>query len=152
MVRYFEDVEVGETIDCGSHTVTEEEILEFAGRYDPQAFHVDREAARESIFGGLVASGWHTAALCHRLTVDAVTDYAFAGAQRVDELRWRRPVRPGTTLSVDVEFARKDPDGGRQAVGHVDLETRGTDGDGELLVSMTALSLMHRREAGDDRS
>jgi len=149
MVRYIEDVEVGETTDCGSVTVSGEEIVAFAERYDPQPFHLDEAAAKDSIFGGLVASGWHTAALCMRLTVDAMTDHAFAGARGIDELRWHRPLRPGTTLSVEVEVVETDPGAGRPGVGYVDFETRGYDQDGRVLVSWTSLAMMYTRPTTD---
>ena len=149
MTRYFEDVTVGEVIDCGATTVTKAEIVEFAERFDPQPFHVDEEAAAESIFGGLVASGWHTAALCMRLMVEGMADQAFAGARGVDQLRWHRPLRPGTTLSVEVEVLRKDAEEGRPGIGHVESETRGYDDDGELLVSWTSLAMMFGRDGGD---
>lgn len=97
---YFEDIEVGHTFDLGRYTVTEEEILEFARKYDPQPFHVDPEAAKDSMFGGLIASGWHTASICMRLYVDTILNKsASMGSPGLDQLRWKRPVRPGDTLS-----------------------------------------------------
>ena len=144
---YLEDVTVGEVVDCGSTTVSREEIVAFAERYGPQPFHVDEAAAAESIFGGLVASGFHVLALSMRLIVDAVSDHAFAGARGVDELRWHRPLRPGTTLSVEIEMAGTDASGGPPGVGHVDFQTRGYDEDRELLITWTALGLMYERDA-----
>ena len=102
--RYLEDVEVGERHACGTHTVTRDEILEFAERWDPQPFHVDEAAARDSIYGGLIASGWHTASACMRLAVDTFYgDLVTHGSPGVRELEWRAPVRPGDTLSVTLE-------------------------------------------------
>jgi acyl dehydratase len=148
MIGYFEDAEVGETADCGSVTVTKEEAVEFAERYDPQPFHVDEEAAAGSIFGGLIASGWHTAALCMRLVSDVIDDRTFAGGRGVDDLRWHRPLRPGTALSVEVEVAGKDSSGGPSGTGYVDFEMRGYDEDGQLLISLTSLGMLHKRAAG----
>jgi len=148
-MQYFEDLIVGDVTDCGSVTVTGEEIIAFAEQFDPQPFHVDEEAAAESIFGGLVASGWHTAALTMQRIVASIQDQAFAGARGVDELRWHRPLRPGTTLSVETELLRKDPEGGRPGIGHVDFETRGYDDDGELLISWVSRSLMYKRPTED---
>lgn len=97
---YFEDFSVGQEFKMGHYTVTEEEILEFANKYDPQPFHIDHEAARESMFGGIIASGWHIASICMRLYVDAILNKAASlGSPGVDELRWKRPLRPGDTVT-----------------------------------------------------
>ena len=102
-MRYLEDFEQGAVYPAGSVQVSEAEILEFATRYDPQPFHVDPEAARDSIYGGLIASGWHTVALTMRLLVDNVFNQAASmGSPGVDEIRWPRPVRPGDTLAARV--------------------------------------------------
>ncbi|MFH0821428.1 MAG: MaoC family dehydratase [Pseudomonadota bacterium] len=101
--RYFEDYLPGAVHEFGSITIGEAEIIEFALRFDPQPFHIDPEAARQSAFGGLIASGWHTVSLTMRLLVDHyVSKPASLGSPGVDEVRWRKPVRPGDTLSVRV--------------------------------------------------
>jgi acyl dehydratase len=101
--RYFEDYLPGAVHEFGSITIGEAEIIEFARNFDPQPFHTDPEAAIQSSFGGLIASGWHTASLTMRLLVDHyVSRAASLGSPGVDELRWRKPVRPGDTLSVRV--------------------------------------------------
>lgn len=108
-MRYFEDYGVGDRFDLGTLSLSAEEIVEFARRYDPQPFHVDPEAAAESFYGGLIASGWHTTAVFMRRFVDRVlVDTAARGSPGVDEIRWRRPVRPGDRLHawVTVESAR----------------------------------------------
>lgn len=102
--RYFEDYVVGAIYEFGEMAVSEADIVEFARRYDPQPFHVDAEAAAASPFGGLIASGWHTAALMMRLLVDNyVSSVAGLASPGVDELRWVRPVRPGDRLRLRVE-------------------------------------------------
>ena len=147
MPLYFEDIEVGLTRDCGSLTVTEEEILEFGERYDPQPFHTDPEAAAESAYGGLIASGWQTCALTARLLVtNYLNDTASAGGRGIDDLRWRRPVGPGDTLSVEAEVVTKRP-ARDMAVGETDVEVTTTNGDGETVLSMTALGLVERRDS-----
>jgi acyl dehydratase len=99
----FEDFIPGSVRTFGSMLVTEEEIIEFARRYDPQIFHTDPVAARKSAYGGLVASGWHTAAMAMRLIVEHyLSRAASAGSPGVDELRWLKPVRPGDILSLRV--------------------------------------------------
>ena len=101
--RYFEDYVAGSVHEFGPISVEEAEIIEFARRYDPQVFHTDPEAAKQTMYGGLIASGWHTAGLMMRLLVDHYLSHvASLGSPGVDELRWLRPVRPGDELSVRV--------------------------------------------------
>ena len=114
-MRYFEDFRVGDVTELGPVTVTEDEIVEFASRYDPQPFHVDAEAARQTMYGGLIASGWHTTSLMMRQLVDHyVSPESSLGAAGVDEIRWPRPVRPGDTLRgrstiLEMRDSFKDP-------------------------------------------
>ncbi len=101
--RCFEDYAVGDVDQFGAYAVTEQEIVEFARRYDPQPFHIDARAAGESIYGGLIASGWMTASVMMRLLVDHyVSRTASMGSPGLDELRWLRPVRAGDVLGVRV--------------------------------------------------
>ncbi len=98
-MRYYEDFQVGESVDLGQLEVSAEEIIAFARQFDPQPFHIDAQRARDSIFGGLVASGWHTAALYMRLLVDGLlNDSTSLGSPGIDALRWLQPVRPGDRL------------------------------------------------------
>jgi acyl dehydratase len=97
--RFFEDFEPGQVYELGSRTVTEADIVAFARDWDPQPFHTDPEAAAESVFGGLIASGWHTGAMWMRLYVDSLLGGpASQGSPGIEELRWLAPVRPGDTL------------------------------------------------------
>lgn len=101
--RYFEDYVDGAVYEFGSIAVTEEEIIAFGTRFDPQSFHTDPKAARSTIYGGLIASGWHTAAMTMRLFVEHyLSKVASLGSPGVDELRWTKPVRPGDRLSIRV--------------------------------------------------
>lgn len=96
---YWEDFHVGDETTYGEHTVTQDEIIEFGLEFDPQPFHVDPEAAAKSPYGGLIASGWQTAALFMRMLVDNVlSQSASAGSPGVESLRWKRPVHAGDTL------------------------------------------------------
>ena len=99
-IRYFEDFQVGDSYDLGvTPPVTAEEIIIFAQQFDPQPFHLDAEQAKNSIFGQLVASGWHTTSLLMRLLVDGLLNETISmGSPGVDEIRWLRPLRPGDTL------------------------------------------------------
>jgi acyl dehydratase len=99
--RYFEDYPPGAVFEGGGIAVTEAEILEFAGKYDPQAMHTDPEAAARGYFGGLIASGWHTAAMMMRLfAAHFLSPASSLASPGIDELRWVRPVRPGDVLSA----------------------------------------------------
>jgi acyl dehydratase len=101
--RYFEDYIPGAVHQFGSIAVQEGEMIAFARRFDPQPFHTDPEAAKESPYGGLIASGWYTASMAMRLLVDYyIPRVASLGSPGVDEVRWRKPVRPGDTLSIRV--------------------------------------------------
>ena len=98
-MRYFEDFHIGDTFDLGSLTVTAEEIIAFARQFDPQYFHTDPQRAQDSIFGGLVASGWHTGSLFMRLLVDGLlSKIESIGSPGLDQVRWLQPVRPNDIL------------------------------------------------------
>jgi len=142
---HFEDVEVGTTASFGRRTVTAEEIRTFAREYDPQPFHFDEAAAEESPFGGLIASGWHTAALTMRLLVDNVlNDSAAVGAAGVDELRWPNPLRPGDTISCEAEVIDTEPF--RPTTGLVLVRTVTTTEEGDAVMSMVGRMIYPRRE------
>jgi acyl dehydratase len=115
---YFEDFHPGQEIDLGERRVSEEEIIAFARQYDPQPFHVDHEAGRESIYGTVIASGWHTCAMMMRMVVDGLMCSASSmGSPGLDGVRWKQPVRPGDTLRVryltrEVRASTSKPDRG----------------------------------------
>jgi len=146
-MKYYEDIAVGDTEEFGEYHVTKEEIIEFASQYDPQPFHTDEEAAKESAFGELVASGWHTAAICMRLLVDNMMDKrASMGARGVDELRWKQPVRPGDTLHLRTEVVdkrRSESDPGR---GYVDNKMEGLNQNDEVVISWVGLGMVAVRD------
>ena len=150
--RYFEDYRAGSVHEVGSVRVDKDEVIEFARRYDPQVFHIDECAAKHTFFGGLIASGWHTAALMMRLLADNfVSKVASLGAPAVDELRWHLPVRPGDVLSVralvlDTRRSRSKPDRG---VMRTRVEV--TNQRGELAMSLTAVNILLCREPARGR-
>ena len=116
--RYFEDFQVGQKFVSGTVTVTAERIKAFAREFDPQPFHLDEEAARQTFFGGLVASGWHTAAMTMRLFVDS--DMLPAGGAigaGGSDIRWPRPVRPGDVLRLESEVVELRPSRSRPDIG-----------------------------------
>lgn len=152
MTTFFEDFSVGDEAEFGTYDVTEAEIREFAEKYDPQWFHTDPERAEaESMYGGLIASGWHTTAMTMRMLVDEIlSETASLGAKGVDELRWRRPVRPGETLSVRTEILETTPETERRGLVRVRITT--LNGDGEEACSMVALTMFARRDGDESES
>ncbi|SEH15108.1 Acyl dehydratase [Natronorubrum sediminis] len=150
-MQYYEDIEVGDTTEFGEYHVTKEEIVDFAERYDPQVFHTDEEAAKESAFGELVASGWHTASMCMRMLVDGpLQERAGMGARGVDELRWKQPVRPGDTLSIRSEVIDKRVSESDPKRGYVDSFLEGRTQDGDVVISWIGLGMIERRNPGED--
>jgi acyl dehydratase len=148
-MRYFEDFKPGEVIELGSWTIAKEEIIAFARQFDPQVFHVDEDAARQTMFGGLIASGWHTGSLVMRLFYDGVIkDAASLGSPGIDEMRWIKPVRPGDSLAGRLTVtecipSRSKPDRG---IIRTLLELRNQHGD--LVVSIKGMNLIGRRPPG----
>jgi acyl dehydratase len=147
-VRYFEDFVVGERHVLGSHAVTEEEILAYARRYDPQPFHVDPEAAKRSIFGGLIASGWHTCALLMRLSVEEQqrTGAAGIGSPGIDSCRWLKPVRAGDTLTGTTEVLETWPSRSKP-MGFVRRRSEMTNQRGEVVLRLVGISMYRSRRA-----
>ena len=143
---YFEDFRPGQVVELGSHAVTEEEIVSFAREFDPQPFHLDPEAAKNSVFGGLIASGWHTGAMWMRLYVDSLLGGASGqGSSGIEELRWLAPVRPGDTLNgrlivLEATSSERHPDRGT-------IRIRGemVNQDGVTVMSMVSRGRFARR-------
>jgi acyl dehydratase len=145
-MKYFEDVEIGETTRFGRYEVTREEILEYARQFDPQPFHLDEEAARASMFGGLVASGWHTGAMFIRMVCDGmVPTAATSGSMGFDDLKWLKPVRPGDVLSVESVVREKMESRSRPDRGTVKIESRVSNQRGEVVMSLVSLVIYLRR-------
>jgi acyl dehydratase len=145
--RYWEDFIVGEALALGAtQPVTEEAIIAFARQYDPQYFHVDPARAKESIFGGLVASGWHTASMVMRLWVDAIVSKTVSmGSPGVEDLRWPAPVRPGDTLTSRAVVLETRPSKSRPEMGLVRWRAETSNQREELVFTMTGTSFIGRR-------
>lgn len=143
MEQYLEEVDVGATREFGSYEVTREEIMSFAEQYDPQPFHTDPEAARNSMFGTLVASGWHTASITMRMLVDNyLTESGAMGSPGLEGLRWKVPVRPGDVLSVETEVTATEAWDEQRGVVHTTVTT--SNQDGEAVMTMDSLVLFPR--------
>ncbi len=146
--RYFEDYAVGSVHEFGAIAVEEAEVIAFARRFDPQTFHIDPETARTTAFGGLIASGWHTGSLTMRLLVDHyISHVASLGSPGIDELRWLRPVRPGDTLSARVTVTEARPSRSKPDRGIVRSFVEALNGDREVVMTLSALTLILRRPA-----
>ena len=144
---YFEDLEIGTETDFGTYEVTREEVLEFARKYDPQPFHLSDEAAAETHFGRLSASGWHTAAMTLAVIARKVVGekQAGLGSPGIDELRWLKPVYPGDTLHVRGEILDKTPSRSRPEMGSFRTRTTVTNQDGIPVMTFVSIVLIRRR-------
>jgi acyl dehydratase len=144
--RWFEDFNPGDVFEFGDYPMSEAEILEFAGKYDPQPFHTDPEAARSSIFGGLIASGWHTCAAVMRMMVDDfVPANASMGSPGIDELRWLKPVRPGDRLRVRLTVVESAPSRSKPDRGVVKSFSETLNQDGEVVMTSRGMVMYRRR-------
>jgi acyl dehydratase len=143
--RGFEDFTVGDTFEVGDYEVDADEIMDFGRRYDPQPFHTDAEAAKASIFGGLIASGWHTCAMSMRMLVDNVLSPTHSlGSPGVDEVRFLAPVRPGAHLRLRVTVVDVIPSESKPDRGVVRMRVETLEGDARVL-ALVALGIWGRR-------
>lgn len=146
--RYFEDYARGAVFEFGATTVSEDALVSFAQAYDPQSFHVDRAAAANSMFGGLIASGWHTAALMMRMLVDNyLSKVASLASPGVDELRWLAPVRPGDVLRVRVTVQDARRSQTRSDRGVVTSYVEVINQHGAVVMTVKAVNLLLTRPA-----
>jgi acyl dehydratase len=147
VTRYFEDVSVGDRHAAGSVEVTEPEVLAFARAFDPQPMHLDADFAARSGFGGIIASGWHTAALVMRLIALArpLGDTEVLGIG-VENLRWRLPVRPGDTLYVDMEVIHAEPSQSKPGFGIVKYLITTRNQRGETVMTHSPVCWVPRRD------
>lgn len=143
---YFEDFKTGKTIEVGTRTVTEEEIIDFASKFDPQPFHVDKDAAANSIYGGIIASGWHTCSMMMRMMVDHfLRQSSSMGSPGVDEIRWLKPVRAGDTLSVSTTILEARPSTSKPDRGVVMTQWQAKNQHGELVATVKGMGMYGRR-------
>jgi acyl dehydratase len=153
-MRYYEDLVIGTVTKSDlTYEVTREEVIDFAGKYDPQPFHLDDEAAAKTHFGRLSASGWHTAAMAMRMMVEGWSEQeptASLGSPGVDELRWRKPVYPGDTLRVESKLIGKRRMKSRREMGLMKTEQTVYNQDGEIVMSMVSNGLIQVRNPESD--
>lgn len=143
---FLDDLQVGQRFDTGGVTLTEAEIIDFAWRYDPQSFHLDVNAAAASPYGGLIASGFHSLALCFRLFIQSgrLADSSL-GSPGIDELRWLAPVRPGDTLRCAVEVLEVRPSTSKPDRGIARLKYQAINQRGESVLGFVVNHLLKRR-------
>jgi len=145
-MRYLEDLAPGQRFSSGPVTVDEAEIVAFAERYDPQPFHLNHAAAAKSMFGGLAASGWMTAALTMRMQVTGGLDLAWGMIGRnIEQMEWPRPVRPGDVLRAESEVLEVKPSASRPDRGTVRVRTQTLNQNGEVVQSMIGNLVVPRR-------
>lgn len=156
-MKYFEDIQVGEIMPLGRHTFTADEIKAFAHRFDPQRFHVDEQAAEESHFGALVASGWHTAVIWMRLMVDyrrRLDEAARARGEPVAatgpalgfrDMKWHKPVFVDDTVEYASEVTELRPSGSRPKLGLMTVRSTGVNQHGALVFSFLSTTFVERR-------
>jgi acyl dehydratase len=147
VTRYFEDYIPGLTVDCGTFTLSEADIIAFASQYDPQPFHVDPVGAKDGPYGGLIASGWHTVGSTMRQLVEFyISAESSLGAAGVDEVRWPRPVRPGDTLHVRAGVLEARRSASKPDRGIVRSSVELTNQDGEVAMTLTAINFVLLRD------
>jgi acyl dehydratase len=147
--RYLEDFTVGQTFGSGRLRVDKEQIKAFATEFDPQPFHLDEDAARNTIFRGLAASGWHTAALTMRLLVESEIEPAGGVVTGFDEFRWPRPVRPGDELHIESEVLEVRPSRSRSNQGLIKVRTTTLNQNDEAVQVQIANLIVPRRQSAD---
>ena len=143
---FFEDFSVGDVLEIGTYEMTESEIIDFGRRFDPQTFHIDPQAARETPFGGLIASGWHTCAAWARLWIDSVMSHADGrGSPGMEEVRWLEPVRPGDSLAATVKILEARPSARHADRGTVMIDCAMTNQHGRVVFTARGRCLFGRR-------
>jgi len=148
---FFEDVQVGTVLEFGSKKMTRQEIIDFAKKYDPQPFHIDEEAAKDSIYGDVIASGWHTGSVTMRMMVDhMVNDRAGLGSPGFNNLKFRLPVRPGDTLRVRSTVMDKKRSRSRPEMGTIFGLVEVLNQKDEVVMSFESLGMIKAQTLGEE--
>ena len=145
--RYFEDLKAGDRFKSETYAVSEEQLISFAREFDPQPFHLDAAVADQTMFKGLIASGWHTAAITMRLFIQTLNFAEGAIGLGVDELRWPNAVRPGDRLQVETEIIDLRVSRSKPSHGVVRLRNVTTNQRGEIVQTMMASALVSGRSS-----
>jgi acyl dehydratase len=146
---YWEDFEKGQLIDCGSYSLTEEEVIEFASKYDPQRFHINKESAENTIFKGLIASGWQTCSVMMRMVCDTfMINSSSTGSPGLDSLKWIKPVRPGDILKTTFEVLETRALNSKPHLGMIKSKWSCFNQRDELTATVEAWNLFEKRPTG----
>jgi acyl dehydratase len=147
--HYWEDFQPGAVTVYGPRLVTREEIVAFAAEFDPQPMHLDEEAARKTLLGGLAASGWHTCCVFMRIVADGyILDSSSMGGPGVDEVRWLRPLRPGTNVRVRATVVESRPSKSRPEMGLTKFNYEMLDESDAAIMTLTTTHMFGRRQPG----
>jgi acyl dehydratase len=147
---YWEDFQVGDRVAMGEKRIDKEEMIAFAKAYDPQPFHIDEQAAEQSMYGGLIASGWYTVALMMRMMVDSyLSDSASLGSPGVDHVRWLKPIRPGDTIRCVRTVLESRASNSRPEMGIVKSKWEVFNQDDEPVMTVEGYGLFERRTPGE---
>lgn len=149
-MKFYEDIEVGSKSSFGNYEVTREEVVEFASKYDPQAFHLDDEAAAKTHFERLSASGWHTCSMTMAMMVENMKGEKSAGlgSPGVDQIRWKKPVYPGDTLRCETEVTEKRRSASRPEMGIFKSKLKTFNQNDEVVLEMVSNGLIRTRDPG----
>jgi acyl dehydratase len=143
---YFEDLNIGQKISIGPISVTEEEIIEFAKKFDPQPFHLDAAKAKDSLFGNLCASGWHTCSLYMRMLYDGLlVNLASLGSPGMNEIRWIKPLFPNDTITGELNIISKTPSRSKPSIGSLIMDSKVFNNKKELIMTMQSISIVKKR-------
>jgi acyl dehydratase len=143
---YFEDLNIGKKILIGPISVSEKEIIEFAKKFDPQPFHVDIEKAKDSLFGNLCASGWHTCSLYMRMLYDGLLiNLASLGSPGMNEIRWIKPLFPDETINGELTIISKTPSKSKPSIGSMVINSKVFNSKKELIMTMQSISIVKKR-------
>ena len=149
---YYEDLEIGQKIKLGSINVSKKEIITFAEKFDPQPFHTNEIKAKESIFGGLCASGWHTCSLFMRILYDGfLINSAALGSPGMNEIRWLKPLRPGETITGIGEVIKKTPSKSRPEIGSLIINYEVFNKNNELIMTLIGISIFKKKYLDNDK-
>lgn len=144
--RFYDDFSVGEKFSLGTVVMKEEEMINFATQFDPQRFHLDPEAAAETIYGGLIASGWHTGSLMMKLLAEGFLGEHSVGAAGLSELSWPAPVRVGDVLTLTVEIMKKRESKSRQHLGLIEIKNQLVNQNGEVALQAVPTMLIAMKD------
>lgn len=143
---YFEDLKIGQKIAIGPISVTEKEIIEFAKKFDPQPFHLDPEKAKDSLFGGLCASGWHTCSLYMKMLYDGLLiNLASLGSPGMNQIRWLKPLFPNEVIRGDLDIISKTPSRSKPLIGSMIIDSKIYNSKQELIMTMQSISIVKKR-------